>query len=525
MPPRELGENPLESLTNPLPPLVTDDGDLAWRTLLGTDPNATSTAVTKEFFTAAFVAALPTLAITAVSCKDLRDADWVGKSDPYVRFLLGEKGETWEEKDRHPNLTRKAQTAAVENDQNPAFDWEGSVTLQPDRFKCPELHVRVYDKDATTVVGLDSGDLLGECRIPISLTTFEETHAGVKFPENRGSLTLTLSRSASPPSPLFADVDASDLGDLCRGETVSSIVFKNKVKRCEEKGQPPPLLPAPSASHPDGEATAVDLFPQLVEAIELAGLAYGRGTGLWCRDGSLDEKAREEKDFEEKFMRGGARSLSTHCRAYLGYELRTNGEGAGGGGGRIGKYCPLTEKFNTQAFEGKKGLFCQDGLCMDVGTDTQLNIYMCPKEKKLVLFFQGTSTMTDALTDLKIGKDGTFTPVLEKYKDDRCVHAGFLEAWRSVKPLVLFIVKEVFYPDGKPSEEYREVLVGGHSLGGSLAVLSSMSIAKYLQAWGVEDQSMVPNVKARTVGGPVVGTCSGLSCFLWSLNARRFGRS
>ena len=61
------------------------------------------------------------------------------------------------------------------------------------------------------------------------------------------------------------------------------------------------------------------------------------------------------------------------------------------------------------------------------------------------------------------------------------VHSGFLRAWRDVKPKVIKYLAErgapPNNPDGSRGKFCHDILLGGHSLGGAVAILAGIELA------------------------------------------------
>ena len=89
----------------------------------------------------------------------LKDADWVGESDPYCVCRVGAAGSPWQEKDSKVERRSKTVSDSAAPSWNLAFPY---VVPKCDPPVDWELHVRVYDSDLIT------DDFLGEARIVIS---------------------------------------------------------------------------------------------------------------------------------------------------------------------------------------------------------------------------------------------------------------------------------------------------------------------------------------------------------------------
>ncbi|MDX1521213.1 MAG: lipase family protein [Anaerolineae bacterium] len=122
------------------------------------------------------------------------------------------------------------------------------------------------------------------------------------------------------------------------------------------------------------------------------------------------------------------------------------------------------------------------------GTDTQ-GVFGVAFDKALVIGFRGSEEtgISDWITDLKfIKKNFPFAPKSSGLK----VHAGFIEAYSSVRDAVLEAVK---------NSEYEEVYCTGHSLGGALAAICALDIT-----YVAPDKK----VTVYTFGSPKVGNAA-----------------
>ena len=99
----------------------------------------------------------------------LKDADWIGGSDPYCVCRSGLAGTPWADKpsggSEHRSKTVSNSAAPVWNLAFPYFVPKGET---PETW---ELHLRVYDSD----IGLD--DFLGEATITIAALVAKENTA------------------------------------------------------------------------------------------------------------------------------------------------------------------------------------------------------------------------------------------------------------------------------------------------------------------------------------------------------------
>ena len=78
----------------------------------------------------------------------LRNADFMGKSDPYVNLVCG---------------SAKYQTGIIDNNNNPVWDEMFLIHTQPGAEK---LDFVLFDSDAGTIVD-GSDDFLGQCSLDL----------------------------------------------------------------------------------------------------------------------------------------------------------------------------------------------------------------------------------------------------------------------------------------------------------------------------------------------------------------------
>jgi len=118
-----------------------------------------------------------------------------------------------------------------------------------------------------------------------------------------------------------------------------------------------------------------------------------------------------------------------------------------------------------------------------------------PNQKCLVLVFRGTQEGADIRTDLKGSSKPSPLPAEHKMGTEGKVHRGFREAWYEVRDMVLKAVSELL-----ATGEYKEIYVTGHSLGGALATLASISISQLVSV-----SSQKVQLVSYTYGSPRVG--------------------
>ncbi|MGF1567660.1 MAG: hypothetical protein ACFCVD_06270 [Nodosilinea sp.] len=101
-------------------------------------------------------------------------------------------------------------------------------------------------------------------------------------------------------------------------------------------------------------------------------------------------------------------------------------------------------------------------------SDTQAFLFR--KDNNVVLVFRGTQQLSDWKTNLKIRlKQFTVLADQTAMPPNGRVHRGFMDAWQSVEKQVIYYLKKWITPDTK-------LWVTGHSLGGALAAVATISL-------------------------------------------------
>ncbi|MBE9159429.1 lipase family protein [Nodosilinea sp. LEGE 06152] len=101
-------------------------------------------------------------------------------------------------------------------------------------------------------------------------------------------------------------------------------------------------------------------------------------------------------------------------------------------------------------------------------TDTQAFLFR--KDNNLILVFKGTQQLSDWKTNLKIRlKAFTILADQEAVPPTGRVHRGFVDAWQSVERQVVYYLRKWSTPETK-------LWVTGHSLGGALAAVATISL-------------------------------------------------
>lgn len=125
--------------------------------------------------------------------------------------------------------------------------------------------------------------------------------------------------------------------------------------------------------------------------------------------------------------------------------------------------------------------------------------------RRLVVVFRGTESAKwkDILTDLQIEpRPPRLHPDDEEERDMR-VHAGFADAYVSVRARLLRALRDARAAEGADGGDvWWEVCATGHSLGGALATLFAYDLSKSPEAGGIA------SIACHTFGSPPVGNAA-----------------
>ena len=137
--------------------------------------------------------------------------------------------------------------------------------------------------------------------------------------------------------------------------------------------------------------------------------------------------------------------------------------------------------------------------------DTQF-IYTIDKNERLIISFRGTKSLTDLITDIRFLKDKCvdlcYSPYYLKHfhngTDIPYVHQGFYEMFNLMKLELYHIVRKYLH---KERANYN-ILITGHSLGGSLSMIAAASIYAQFHTMITKGNLKIDNI---TFGSPKVG--------------------
>lgn len=103
-------------------------------------------------------------------------------------------------------------------------------------------------------------------------------------------------------------------------------------------------------------------------------------------------------------------------------------------------------------------------------TDTQAFLFR--QGKDIILVFRGSQQLNDWRTNFKMRlKEFTVLADQTAVPPKGMVHRGFLDAWQSVEKMVVYYLKKWHKPGGE-----TRLWVTGHSLGGALAAMATISL-------------------------------------------------
>lgn len=94
-----------------------------------------------------------------------------------------------------------------------------------------------------------------------------------------------------------------------------------------------------------------------------------------------------------------------------------------------------------------------------------------------LLCFRGTSSLKDWTTNVRTSPKRFSIGLL----GEGFVHTGFWDAWMDVKPEVIQYLKEQKATNAnetRPGMKCHEILIGGHSLGGAVALIAGLELVK-----------------------------------------------
>ena len=100
--------------------------------------------------------------IQSVQC--LTNADWFGKSDPYIIIRMGKHNSDWDQKSK---ITERKSKIIFRN-LNPVFQFAFYYYIpEKETPNSWEIHIRIYDKDL-----LSKDDFIGETHVLLNSLIF-----------------------------------------------------------------------------------------------------------------------------------------------------------------------------------------------------------------------------------------------------------------------------------------------------------------------------------------------------------------
>ncbi|KAI8819386.1 Alpha/Beta hydrolase protein [Fimicolochytrium jonesii] len=179
-------------------------------------------------------------------------------------------------------------------------------------------------------------------------------------------------------------------------------------------------------------------------------------------------------------------------------------------GGDDLKNAELYQLYSAAAYclNGLDGWICKDRCAggtlgtkliskfVDSKTDTVGYVAVNPSRKEIIVAFRGTSSITNAINDLKFFKaDANVGLSRLRAPDGAKVHIGFQSTVTASRSAVRAAIQKAFQQYGT---DYT-ITVTGHSLGGATSVLTAIDIVDWL------GDSAGKTLKLYTYGEPRVG--------------------
>jgi len=136
--------------------------------------------------------------------------------------------------------------------------------------------------------------------------------------------------------------------------------------------------------------------------------------------------------------------------------------------------------------------------------DTQF-IYSIDKLGRLLISFRGTKCVNDLLTDIRITKDKCidicYSPFFLKHynkSNQPYIHAGFYQMFNLMKYELYHIIRKYL----ESSNDNHKIILTGHSLGGSLSIISSICLYINFHDYCKHNKLEIENI---TFGSPKIG--------------------
>lgn len=165
----------------------------------------------------------------------------------------------------------------------------------------------------------------------------------------------------------------------------------------------------------------------------------------------------------------------------------------------------------------------------NLDSDTQSTLWADFKNRRVILSFRGTEQIKvkDVITDIQLSQSEVFpwagaagypAEVLREVR----AHSGFLQAFRSVQPALLQVLSSVLKEEGDVNGPGWSIYITGHSLGGALATLLSLELARLQQGHWRRDDALDP-ASPYTCDEAFMQSLGKASIITYSFGAPRVG--
>ncbi|GMI09202.1 hypothetical protein TrVE_jg1217 [Triparma verrucosa] len=398
--------------------------------------------VSPDLFREVVAKNLDLLCVYDVSCEGLENTDGFGSgiSDPYVIFVVGEAGTSFDEKVKRAALDFKgamSQTPVAKNTLSPSWLHRWSGELRCDKsIGALELHLRVLDSDGQGNGMFFRDDLLGEATVDVSVgvkgedcsipLSGGEGVAKFKFQRTNDVLKETLSSDEKARSKI---VGKGDIDSLNRGAGFGT-----------------PECKALKTAFDMGDA---------VRMCQLSNLVY------FAKANWASKQEGQGQTYEPERM-------SVPLRYWIGDLTRTG----------VLKDSPfdtetLDPEFDLQMGKAK----FTNGVFNDAKSDEQAMVLVDKNTRSVIVSFRGT-------------EKGNFSDVGKSFaglhpfkaKDPTCkdgkgkVHSEMAKSWNRLSKSVLPVIRSIFEFNYDEDNKYEKLYICGHSLGGALATVFAKGV-------------------------------------------------